>query len=116
MMPARRCSSFESQTAKFSQCMFLQRERGRVRVSRSNLPHALSANEFCGHDQLLWRESRFLDSADRKFSQMYAEFFWELAHSRQPRMQDFTNCVIEAGNADVLRNSDSRLLQSLVNT
>src|SRR5256885_10451170 len=116
MMLGKRRSSFDSETAKLSQCMFLQSERRRVRVSRSNLPHALSANEFCGHDQLLWRESRLLDSADRKFSQMYAEFFRELAHSRQPRSQAFTDCVIEAGNADVIRDSDSRLLQSLVNT
>ena len=85
-------------------------------MARSNLPHALPANEFCGHDQLLWSEIRFLDSADRKFSQVYAEFFRELAYSRQARMQKFSNCVIEAGNTDVVWNSDSRLLQSLVNT
>src|SRR6476660_4923669 len=85
-------------------------------MSRSDLPHAFSSDEFCRHDQLLWRQIRILDSADGKFSQMYAEFFRKLAHSRQPRMQDFTNCVIEAGNADVIRDSDSRLLQRLVHT
>ena len=85
-------------------------------MSRSNLLHALSSNEFCRHDQLLRRKVRFLDSADSKFSQMHAQFFRKLAHSRQPWMQDFTNGVIEAGNADVIRNSGSRILQRLVHT
>src|SRR5437868_6357778 len=85
-------------------------------MSGSDLPHAFSANQFCRHDQLLWREIRFLDSADGKLSEMYAQFLRKLAHRRQPRMQDFTNCVIEAGNADIIRNSDSRLLERLVHT
>src|SRR5215467_4802254 len=85
-------------------------------MSGGNLSHTFSSNEFCRHDQLLRWEARFLDPANREFCEMYAEFFRKLAHTGEPRMQNFTNCVIETGNADVIRNSDSRLLQRLVYT
>src|SRR5689334_1290789 len=94
----------------FSQSMFLQRHRGYVRVSRGDLPHTFSPNQFRRHNQLLWRQIRFLDPTNSKFSQMYTEFFWKLTNGCQPRMQNFADGVVESGNADVVWNSDSRLL------
>ena len=45
---------------------------------------------------------------------MNAELFRKLAYCRQPRMQDFADRVIETGDADVVGNSNARLLQCLI--
>src|SRR5262252_268894 len=97
-----------------SQGVFLQSQRGYVRVSRCHLPHALPTNELCWHNELLRRQIRLLDSSQRELGEMNAQLFGKLAHGCEAGMQDFANRVIETRDADVIRDSDSRLLQRLI--
>src|SRR5215469_12887300 len=78
------------------------------------MSNALTANQFCWHNQLLRCQVRLIDSPKNELCEVNAEFLGELSNRSQPRMQNVPDCVVEACHTDVVRNAYARFLQCLV--
>src|SRR5262249_2768040 len=89
------------------QNVFLQRDGGYVGVTVDTLAYTFSPNQFCGHDKLLWRQVGLIDSTNCEFRQMDTEFLGKFAHSGQAGVQHFSDGVVEACDADVIRNANT---------